>query len=96
MEGSFIGMKRVKRRRHLSLLHNMVYSLVSMIEFSIITGKDKFVLTHIRPINYAKNVIEFDLTKCLACVCWLCPTKALWEHLLNGYRGGKIKSWLNG
>jgi hypothetical protein len=32
MEASLIGMKGVKRRRHLSLLHNMVYSLVFMIE----------------------------------------------------------------
>jgi hypothetical protein len=32
----------------------------------------------------------------LAKLYWLCPTKALWEHLLSGYRGQKIKSWLNG
>jgi hypothetical protein len=24
-------------------------------------------------------------------IFWLCPTKALWEHLLSGYRGWRIK-----
>jgi hypothetical protein len=35
---------------------------------------------------------KYPSIKICCLFCWLCLTKALWKHLLSGYRGQRIKS----
>jgi hypothetical protein len=50
---------------------------------STIVGAAHFAFTNNSAL---RNPHILSVTSILHIVCWLCPTEALWEHLLSGYR----------